>query len=307
MVPWQGGPRCRPSWVPASCRIFLWPSGTAGIHPAASAGPWCRAGQMPAPTAGSVTPPRVSLPPARPHPAAPCPYRARPQEGARHGSKEGLGARCEPWGGFGSHRWHCGTATPQVRDAPGSDTSLGGTVARPHCVSGMLQAQPCLSVAPWRVHTVCLGWSRLSRVSPWHRGVSTQCVWDAPGSDMSLGGTVARPHRVSGMLQAQPCLSVAPWHVYTMCLGCSRLSHVPRWHHSTATPYVRVAFAVCVRTEHPCPFGSSCNLGDSRVAGGTRPARDHVPEQPGAHRADAAGGGTDGPVPCAGCRSQTVV
>ena len=290
-LPWQGGPRCRPSWVPASCWIFLGPSGTAGIHPAASAGPWRQAGRPPAPTAGPAAPPRVPLPPARPHPAAPCPRRAWSQEGARHGSKEGLGARCEPWGGFGSHRF------------------LSGTVAWPHRVSRMLQVQTRRLVAQWHGHTVCLGCSRLSHVPLWHRGVSTLCVRDAPGSAISLRGTVACPRCVSGMLQAQPCPSVAPWRVHTVCPGCSRLSHVLPWHCGVATLYVHVArgsawrFAVCPGRA-PLPFREQ--LPPQGQQGGQWQGASEGP------RARAAGctpgrRSRGGPAPCAGCWSQTVV
>lgn len=123
--------------------------------------------------------------------------------------------------------------------SPGAGLALtGGTVARPHHKSGMLQAQTRHLVAPWHGHTVCLGCSMLSRVSPWHHGVSTLCVWDAPGSAVSLRGTVACPHSVSGMLQALTCPLVAPWHGHTVCLACSRLSRVSLWHRGMSTPCV---------------------------------------------------------------------
>lgn len=101
-----------------------------------------------------------------------------------------------------------------------------------------------------------LRWVWLSRVPQWHHGTSTACVQDAPGSAMSLGGTVAWPRHVSRSFGAQH--GVLP----------------------------------CARAQHPFPLGSSCHLRDCRVAGGTGPARGPMPGQPGTHGAGAAGGGT---------------
>ncbi|XP_064252165.1 3',5'-cyclic-AMP phosphodiesterase 4C isoform X2 [Passer domesticus] len=113
---------------------------------------------------------------------------------------------------------------------------------------------------------------------------------------------MAQPHRVSAMLQTQPCPLLAPCHRPGMCPGCSVLSCVPPRHRGTSPPYPwlpggasRGVFP-CPQAEHPCPFRSSCGLGDSGVAGGTGPARGHVPGPPGTP------GGDPLPAPAAGAR-----
>lgn len=138
-------------------------------------------------------------------------------------------------------------------------------MAWPHCMSRMLQAWQCPSVAPWCICAACPGCSRFGWVPWWHHGVPTPCLWDAPGSAMSLGGTAAWPLCTSWPLRAQH------------------------------------GILLCVRAEHPCPCRSSCCLGDSSVAGGTGPARGHMPGQPGAHWTSAAVGDPFH-VPAAGAR-----
>ncbi|XP_038019867.1 cAMP-specific 3',5'-cyclic phosphodiesterase 4C-like isoform X2 [Motacilla alba alba] len=152
-------------------------------------------------------------------------------------------------------------------------------MARPHRVPRVFQTHLCPSVTPCHGHTACPGCSVLSCVPQWHHVTATPRVRDAPDSLVSLGGTVSQPHRVSGMLRAQLCPSVAPWHVLSVPLA----------------PWgLRGAFFRVSGQSHPCPFRSSCRLGDSRVAGGTGPARAHVPGPPGTPggdrlRAPAAG------------------
>ena len=133
---------------------------------------------------------------------------------------------------------HHGTVPPHVQDAPDSVVSLSGTVAQPHCVSRILQAQLSPLGSPWHGHTVCPGCSRLNCVPCCHHGMVPPSVQDAPDSVVSLSVTMAQSHRVSRMLQAQLCPLLSPWHSPTECLGCSKLSCVPLWHRGTPAPSI---------------------------------------------------------------------
>ncbi|XP_031948332.1 cAMP-specific 3',5'-cyclic phosphodiesterase 4C isoform X1 [Corvus moneduloides] len=134
--------------------------------------------------------------------------------------------------------------------------------------------------------------------------MSTPRVWDAPCSAVSLGGTMAQPHCKFWMLRAQPCPSVPCWHHGTAapcvwdapCSAVSLSGTVARPLRASGSLGAPWGIFLRVQAEHPCPFRSSCRLGDSRVAGGTGPARGHVPGPPGTP------GGDPLPAPAAGAR-----
>uniref|UniRef100_A0A8C3JM03 Phosphodiesterase n=1 Tax=Calidris pygmaea TaxID=425635 RepID=A0A8C3JM03_9CHAR len=214
-------------------------------------------------------------------------------------------------------RWHCGTSVPYVwdapgwlcllvalwhvhttcpgctQDAPGSTVSLGGTVAHLCCMFRMLQAWLCLLVALWHGHTMCPGCSGLNCVPRWHRGTSVLYIRDAPGLAVSLGGTVACPHHVPGMLQAQPCPSVARAPPYVAATGGSG------WHLAVCP-----GRALLPLWEQLPPWGQRCGRWHGASEGPHGRAHTVLAQPPGDGGTD---GGTDGRwdplhVPAAGAR-----
>uniref|UniRef100_U3JF37 Phosphodiesterase n=2 Tax=Ficedula albicollis TaxID=59894 RepID=U3JF37_FICAL len=152
-------------------------------------------------------------------------------------------------------------------------------MAKPHRASRKLHSQLCPQVSPWHSHTACPECSRLNCATCCHHGTATPRVWDAPSSAASLRGTVARSLCASWGL---PGASLRGTVARSLCASGS----------------LGASWGVfpCVQAEHPCPFRSSCRLGDSRVAGGSGPARGHVPGPPGTP------GGDPLPAPAAGAR-----
>lgn len=166
VLSWLGGSCCCPSWLPASCWIFLWPSGTAGSHTLLH-----QAGQVPCPTARTVGP-----------------------------------SQCH------CHQLDLTLLCPSLSC---SGVAPGGAGAR--CGVGLALTGP--SAPPRHVHTTCLGCSELSCVPQCHHVTATLCAPDAPSSAASLGDSTAQPHHASGMLRAQLCPSMAPWHVPSLPLS----------------------------------------------------------------------------------------
>lgn len=230
VLSWLGGSCCCPSWLPASCWIFLWPSGTAGSHTLLH-----QAGQVPCPTARTVGP-----------------------------------SQCH------CHQLDLTLLCPSLSC---SGVAPGGAGAR--CGVGLALTGP--SAPPRHVHTTCLGCSELSCVPQCHHVTATPCAPDAPSSAASLGDSTAQPHHASGMLRAQLCPSMAPWHVPSLPLS----------------PWgLRGRFSACPGTA-PLPFR------EQLPPRGQQGGRWHrASEGPRARAARHTGGG---PAPCAGCRSQTVV